>query len=234
MTVTPKLSILADACLLKLYLRAQEGQEEIPYNKLQVVFESKIKSPVFKFAIEALIDQKNVNYNIQQTLFAINRVGYLKVEKELENKTSFFSIYSEKGDDWLFETGGAIEDGEADTGSKSATEAAWEPLPLDRQNPALAQAIEKIDELIQALEQDNGYAANEPDERSFILSALQAGAQALRDQTVIYRMQFRAFIWEPVKHVATRFGTSAIGVIEDTAKEIIKDWLKSAAKNWWS
>ena len=93
---------------------------------------------------------------------------------------------------------------------------------------------EKIDELIQALEQDNGYAANEPDERSFILSALQAGAQALRDQTVIYRMQFRAFIWEPVKQVATRFGPSAIGVIADTAKEIIKDWLKSAAKNWWS
>ncbi len=135
-----------------------------------------------------------------------------------------------------FETGVVIDDREAVPSSKSATEDAWEPLPLDRQNPALAQAIEKIDELIQAVEQDNGYAANEPDERNFILSALRIGVQALKDQTVIYGMQFQAFIWEPIKKIATRFAPGAIGVLADAAKEGLKEAFKHVAKkildNW--
>ncbi|MSP41829.1 MAG: hypothetical protein EXR08_00445 [Alphaproteobacteria bacterium] len=131
-----------------------------------------------------------------------------------------------------FETVGVIEGKEADSSSSTELEDVWEPLPLDRQNLALAQAIEKIDELIQAIKQDNGYAANEPDERNFIVSALQAGVQALRDQTVIYRIQFRAFVWEPIQQIATRFGPSAIGVLADAAKEFIKEAFKLVAKKF--
>ena len=233
MSVQPKLSVLADACLFKLYRLAIEGTQQTGRDELSALFEGKASTPVIKLAIEILVNSQKAKSIISQSItqYSISGSGYLLVEAFLEEK-SFYSIYSEKGDDWLFETGGVIDDEEADSSSSTEIEDAWEPLPLDRQNPALAQAIEKIDELIQAITQDNGYAANEPDERNYILSALRSGAQALRDQTVIYRMQFMGFIWEPIQRIATRFGPSAIGVLADAAKESIKEWLKSAAKNF--
>lgn len=231
MAVQPELSILAEACLLKLYLLASEGRHAIGVEDLSALFEGKVKAPVTKLALELLIKGKRAD-STKATFppeYAINVLGYQSVEANLKEK-SFLSIYSKKGDDWLFETGGIISEEIAAVNSIPATEDAWEPLPLDRQNPALTHAIEKIDELIQAIKQDNGYAANEPDERNFIVSALQAGVHALRDQTVIYRMQFRAFIWEPIKRITTRFGSSVIGVLADAAKEGLKEAFKHVAK----
>ena len=233
MAVQPQLFILTEACLLKLYLLASEGRHTIGVEDLSALFEGKVKAPVTKLALELLIKGKRAD-STEATFppeYAINASGYQHVETCLREK-SWLSIYSKKGDDWLFETGGVIDDEEADSSSTAEIEDAWEPLPLDRQNPALAQAIEKIDELVEAIAQDNGYAVTEPDERNYILTALRNGVQALKIQTVIYRMQFKAFIWEPIERIATRFAQHAIGLSADVVKELIKEAFKHVAKKF--
>lgn len=110
----------------------------------------------------------------------------------------------------------------------------WEPLPLDRQSEPLEAAIAKIDDVVDAVIQDNGYAVSEPDERNYVLSALQAGVEAMKVQTVIYQMQFTAFIWKPLDRIATRFKENAIGALAIAAIEAVKAAFSEVFKRWLS
>ena len=105
----------------------------------------------------------------------------------------------------------------------------WEPLPLERTEQS-ASIANKLEELADGLKEDNGYAATEPDERNFIITALQSGAKALREQTIIYRMQFDAFIWEPLGQVASRFGRNTKGIAAAALKEALRDFFKDILK----
>jgi hypothetical protein len=41
----------------------------------------------------------------------------------------------------------------------------WEPLPLERENPHLQTTIAAVDEVVEKVQADNGYAANLPEEK---------------------------------------------------------------------
>jgi hypothetical protein len=112
--------------------------------------------------------------------------------------------------------------------SQDNFEIQWEPIPLDRSNEALIQATEEVQKAIKSIEQDNGYAANAPGEREFVLSNLKAFQRALTEHSEIYWLQIRTFALEPLGRVIKRFGGAAVGIAATAARESILEWLKTA------
>jgi hypothetical protein len=64
-----------------------------------------------------------------------------------------------------------------DKNDGSTTDNEWEPLPIDRETPEYEEAVEATEEAAQVVEQDNGYPANEPEERNQIVDSLKVGLQ---------------------------------------------------------
>ncbi len=118
--------------------------------------------------------------------------------------------------------------------SQDTIEIEWEPIPLDRSNEALIQATEQVQKAINSIEQDNGYAANAPGEREYVLSNLKAFQKAA-EQSEIYWLQIKTFALEPLARVIKRFGPAALGIAATAARESIVEWLKiafSKALHW--
>jgi hypothetical protein len=109
---------------------------------------------------------------------------------------------------------------------EAKVETQWEPIPLDRSDEKLQAATKAIDDAIENIEADNGYAVHAPGEREYVLSNLKTMSKMLKEQTQIYWMQVKTFGIDPLTRVATRFGRGAVGVVASAAKDAIIDWLK--------
>jgi hypothetical protein len=108
----------------------------------------------------------------------------------------------------------------------------WQPLPLDRQDPYLNAAIQKIDDLAENVRTDNGYNVHFGEERKLILDQLNAVSKRLKEEASISWMYIREFALKPIAVLVKRFGTAAIGVAAETAKAAIKEWLKKKGLNF--
>jgi hypothetical protein len=102
----------------------------------------------------------------------------------------------------------------------------WEPLPIDRDDPDLKTAMEKIDETYEQVRADNGYAAHLPEERAYVMDSLGLVARKLKEASAISVPYIRRYAIEPLSMLIRRFGPSAIGLIATAAKEALKEWLK--------
>jgi hypothetical protein len=102
----------------------------------------------------------------------------------------------------------------------------WEPLPLDRTDEALIEATVKVDEAIAQIQADNGYAANVPGERDYVLQSLKSFSTALKESAQITGMQIKTFALEPLNAVIKRFKGAALELAAAAAKDAILSWLK--------
>jgi hypothetical protein len=105
-------------------------------------------------------------------------------------------------------------------------EVEWEPLPIDRDDPDLKIAVEKIDDTYEQVRADNGYAAHVPEERAYIMDSLGMVARKLKEASAISLPYLRRYAIDPLSMLIRRFGPSAIGLIATAAKEALKEWLK--------
>jgi hypothetical protein len=103
----------------------------------------------------------------------------------------------------------------------------WEPLPLDRSDEGLIKATEKIDEAVRKIEGDNGYAANVPGERDYVLQSLKAFRTTLKESAQITGMQIKTFALDPLAVVMKRFAGAGLEVVAGAAKDAIVTWLKA-------
>jgi hypothetical protein len=103
----------------------------------------------------------------------------------------------------------------------------WEPIPLDRTEPELQKAITRIDEVVEAVRSDNGYAATLPEERAFVLDGLTVFATRLRNSDTISVPFLQAYGLTNITKLIKRFGLAAVGVLAMSALEGIKGWLKT-------
>lgn len=108
-------------------------------------------------------------------------------------------------------------------------ESEWEPIPVDRNDPSLQTVRKAVDDAIQQIEADNGYAVNAPGERDYVVSNLKVFRVALREQAAIYALQVKAFVLDPLARVVTRFGTAATGLAASAARQAVFDWIKNHA-----
>ncbi|MDE1987720.1 MAG: hypothetical protein KGJ28_14375 [Alphaproteobacteria bacterium] len=106
-------------------------------------------------------------------------------------------------------------------------DAEWEPLPLDRQDPLLQRAVDKLDETVEQVRSDNGYNAIVPEERNFVVQSLTVASETLKKADSTSVPFIRQYVLEPLKLVIRRFGPAALGVIATAAKDAVIEWLKS-------
>ena len=105
----------------------------------------------------------------------------------------------------------------------------WEPIPLDRNDEKLQEATKALDNAIQAIEGDNGYAVKVHAEREYVLSRLKSIRATLKEKAQVVWPELRANAIDPLARVIRRFGPAAVGVAAVAARNAIVEWLKA---NW--
>lgn len=103
----------------------------------------------------------------------------------------------------------------------------WEPLPIDREEPHLRSAIEKLDEAIEQVRADNGYSSTVPEERAYVLEKLSALSKRLKTEATISWMYLNEFGLKPLGQLTKRFGKAAVGLAAVAARDSLLAWLKA-------
>ena len=92
----------------------------------------------------------------------------------------------------------------------------WEPLPLDYESPKIEEALVSVEEVSEAVRQDNGFSATHAEERDNVLWALGAGVLAIRERH-ISKDQFQKLLIDPMNRLIKRFKEAAITELAKTA-----------------
>lgn len=91
-----------------------------------------------------------------------------------------FSPYNAAGrtDDWLVPALYGVDNAYENLGIKPEDfdnpDAEWAPLEIERDDPEVEKAIKSLQAVIEEVRADNGYAAQLPQERDFVLDGLQS------------------------------------------------------------
>jgi len=101
----------------------------------------------------------------------------------------------------------------------------WEPVPLDRNKPEAQEAVKKLNEAIKIIREDNGYAANQPDERALVVGSLQLGVAGIESGSVSAGLLRDT--WNRLNTVGRRFAGNAIGIVVEGAKQALIALVKS-------
>jgi hypothetical protein len=102
----------------------------------------------------------------------------------------------------------------------------WDPLPLERGNPRLEEALEKLATVIEAVRGDNGYAVSHPGERDLVIDSLVDGHRKLETAELVTAPYLRSRVIDPLNRLIRRFGRAAIGVLAAGAKAAIIEFIK--------
>jgi hypothetical protein len=108
-----------------------------------------------------------------------------------------------------------------------STETEWQPIPLDRSDERLSQAIEKIDSVIEDIRGNNGYGSASSEERSYVFDKLRSVSAKLKQDSYISWIYLREFAIEPLSIVVRRFGKPSAGLLAEAAREALRAWLKA-------
>lgn len=103
---------------------------------------------------------------------------------------------------------------------------AWSPLPIDRETEEFQDVVEAVEKAVQSVEQDNGYAANEPDERNQVVESLKTGLQWIKEGFPSLA-QIRSTVEGPLKFLASKFSGAAMGEAAKVAVAKAAAWLAS-------
>lgn len=103
----------------------------------------------------------------------------------------------------------------------------WEPLPVERPDAELGEAVEKLTDLKGLVQQDNGYAVAAGLERDDVVSRLSAAIEYLDHCSVVSYSAVQVFILWPLERLLARFSPkTAVGIAAELAWETLKGWLK--------
>lgn len=108
----------------------------------------------------------------------------------------------------------------------------WEPIPLDRSEPKLTEVIESVEEAIKIVSADNGYAANRPEERNYVVDGLHTFWAGIKERASISLPYIRQYAIDPVFRGIKTLGQSAGGVALELFKLKLKEWLLSKGISW--
>jgi hypothetical protein len=102
----------------------------------------------------------------------------------------------------------------------------WEPIPLDRRDAHLQQAISALDETIEQVRADNGYNANLPEERNYVLAGLMETARVLKTATSTSLPFVRKYALDPLTTLIRRFKGAAMAIVATGARDAIVEFIK--------
>lgn len=102
----------------------------------------------------------------------------------------------------------------------------WEPIPIDREDPAVKEAVSTVEAATEAIRADNGYAATHDEERRYVLDHLSSALKRLKEDTQIGWMYLKEFALDPLTMVIRRFGKAATGLAATEAQNALLRWLR--------
>jgi hypothetical protein len=141
---------------------------------------------------------------------------------------SLFHKYDKGGHVWL---SNALENIMIQSSQEKVGDAQpddWQPIPVERADALLDKVTSTLDDAIEAVRADNGYAANHPEERQLVLDSLKALRSRLTEDVQISWMYVREFGLKPLGMLIERLGKSSVGLAASAAREAIVDWLKQS------
>ncbi|RUU96355.1 hypothetical protein EOB36_30065 [Mesorhizobium sp. M6A.T.Cr.TU.017.01.1.1] len=112
----------------------------------------------------------------------------------------------------------------SDDQETSGEEHAWEPLPVELDDPDLADAISLSEQAIAVIEASNGYADSEPSERNSIVNSMKGSLQSLK-AGMPSRKAILEGLYAPMKYIAKKFTDAAMGKAAASAVIALAKWL---------
>src|SRR6266702_7579457 len=105
----------------------------------------------------------------------------------------------------------------------------WAPIPVEPFNPALQKAVTALDDAIQQVEQNNGYAQQHPEERRYVLDGLKSLSHTLKTASSVSVQYVKRNGLEMLKKVRDRFTGSVIDDSAKAASAALLHWIKETA-----
>jgi hypothetical protein len=157
--------------------------------------------------------------------FSITSDGIKYVEMELLRTGSPIAYFQQNGDESLNYVAGLASPFMTEEERKSL-QSGWEPIDIDRDSEVFQAAAEAVEEAITAIEQDNQFASEMPDERAGILQTLRNGIDWLKNHNPTKR-QLRDMLLSPLNWVASNFSKTVMAEIAKKAAEKLWAFLNS-------
>lgn len=162
--------------------------------------------------------------NSDEYRYKISEAGILMVERHLRNKNTDIAHYFERGDDALDDIAGlnAIF-----MTSQEAWEVdPWTPLEIDRSDPAYVDTVNAVEQAIETIRGDNGFASTHPDQRNAILASLEDGLKWFKERTPS-RAQIYSMLIAPLQWLSTNFSKVLLGEAAKKAAQLLVDYIHS-------
>ncbi|QYJ01518.1 hypothetical protein KUV46_03750 [Thalassovita mediterranea] len=112
-----------------------------------------------------------------------------------------------------------------------SNEAAWEPLALDYNSRAADAATEALQNAIDAIAADNGYASTFPAERNNVLALLRSSLGQMQIRAEYTRIYFEYSLIKPLNQAVYRLGGNAAGEIAKGALLALREWAKDIVRS---
>jgi|HubBroStandDraft_6_1064221.scaffolds.fasta_scaffold22696_4 hypothetical protein len=185
------------------------------------LFRVAIHNLLEKMVIEALVDP----FGPSQYKEGIALSDYLKEERENRNRPLYRAEASGEAERWLHEALENLDRVAREIGISAEdfqdSEGEWEPIPLDRADTRLQKAIEKVDETIKHVEQNNGYGTEYPEEKRFVVDNLTLLSNTLRTAVSTSVAYIKTHGVNVLQKLQERFGNALIGeAARETAKAL--------------
>ncbi|MBG20562.1 MAG: hypothetical protein CML31_11520 [Rhizobiales bacterium] len=199
------------------------GYSYEPYLGSEILFEKAVNFLVECGSIVRIED------DFGPTVFEFGDVSLYQLAEEARN--SPFAKADKYGLSWLEsalkevnrkQSQGALDPSHTAT-IKDQLDEEWAPLEIER-DEVLNEAIAASEEALSTIESDNGYSANEPEERDAIVHSAKGTLEALKSGTPS-RAQVVSGLLQPFKYLAKKFADTSIGVAAKIAVEALLKWL---------
>lgn len=102
----------------------------------------------------------------------------------------------------------------------------WLPLPIERETEEFQAAVDASKKTIETIEGDNGYAANEPEERNGIVETLKGTLKAIKEGAPSKEAIVSGLL-KPFNYIAKKFTDAIMGASAKEAVAAIVKWLAS-------
>ncbi len=106
----------------------------------------------------------------------------------------------------------------------------WAPIPLDRADVRVQNAIEQVDQTIAHVEQNNGYGTAYPEEKRFVLDNLKLLSDTLKNAASTSITYIKTHGLNALQKLQERFGTALIGEAAKEASKALWTLIKEAVK----
>ena len=224
---------LSEIILYRLYEAhiSDDLKDKYSFEDIQLMLKEQVSRKLISSAITHLMGKKyeqrpyigRSGKSGEYTYF-ISIDGIFQVEKQLNRGNSIANCLLNNPDVDLKAIAGF--DGIFYTPQERIDVDQWKPLPIDRETESFKRAIKDVENALEIIRGDNGFAEELPETRNGIVENLTEGIQKLKTgKTTVQRL--KSLIIAPLQWVAATFGNTLIGTAAKNAAEGLYKYILS-------